>query len=205
MRRRLSLVPEKKIPPMKADDLLRLAAVAEFADKAICLVDTWECGHGERAASLMEELALEMNVKTADVVLLKYLMRLHDIGKLAIPDNILHRRKFSVSNMDTMKGHPYNGYMLIKDMRFDERLGIAIWEHHEKWDGSGYPRGLKGLEISLWGRMASVVDSWDAITSDRSDRKARTIAAALKEMEKDNGTKFDPDIYAAFKRTIKHE
>lgn len=202
MRRRLYTIPESPITTMSADDLLRLDAVAEFADNAICLVDTWERGHGARTAGLVETLAQEMNIDTADIVLLKYLAHLHDLGKLAIPDNILHRRKFSVSNMDTMKGHPLNGYNLIKDMRFDDRIGIAIWEHHEKWDGTGYPRGLKGFEISLWGRIISVVDSWDAITSDRSDRKARTITAALKEMEMDNGTKFDPDIYAAFRRTM---
>jgi len=190
---------------MNADDMLRLSAVVEFADNALCFVDTWERGHGKRSKVLMENLALEMNILTADIVLLKFLAQIHDIGKIGIPDNILHRRKFSVSNMDTMRGHPINGYNLIKDMRFDNRIGIAIWEHHEWWNGKGYPRGLRGTDISLWARMLSPVDSWDAITSDRSDRKARTITEALKEMEKENGLKFDPEIFAAFKRTIINE
>lgn len=190
---------------MSVDNLLRLDAVAQFANDALCMVDTWEEGHGARTANLIEALAQEMNMSTADIVLLKYTAILHDIGKIAIPDNILHRRKFSISNMHTMEGHPEDGYNLIKGMRFDERIEIAVLEHHEKWDGTGYPRQLKGLEISLWGRMMSVVDSWDAITSDRSDRKARTVSAALLEMEADNGIKFDPDIYAKFRKVIKNE
>jgi len=187
---------------MSSDNLLRLDAVAEFANNALTLVDTWEEGHGMRMAARIEVLAQEMNIPTSDIVLLKYVAILHDIGKIGIPDNVLHRRKFSVSNMDTMKGHSNNGADLIKDMRFDPRIEEAIRQHHENWDGTGYPEKLIGLQISLWARMLSPVDCYDAITNTRSDRKARTITEALKIMDMESGTKFDPEIYAAFKRAM---
>ena len=195
----------KNVISMSLDNLLRLDAVAEFANNALTLVDTWEVGHGMRMAARIEVLAQEMDIPTVDIVLLKYVAILHDIGKIGIPDNVLHRRKFSVSNMDTMKGHSNNGADLIKDMRFDSRIEAAIRQHHECWDGTGYPEKLIGLQISLWARMLSPVDCYDAITNTRSDRKARTITEALKIMDMESGTKFDPEIFAAFKRTIKNE
>ena len=188
--------------PMLADDLFRLDAVTEFALNAMALHDTWEIGHSIRTAELIEELAFEMELRTADIVLLKYLAKLHDIGKLGISDVILSRRKLSVSDMDTIRGHPFNGAALIKDMNFDERITLGILQHHECWDGSGYPSGLIGTQITLWARMLLVVDTYDAICSERAEHKARTMTETLKIMEREQGVKSDPDIFRVFQKMM---
>jgi len=189
---------------MSPEDLLRLDAVTQFAVNALALHETWEFGHSKRSAELIERLAMEMDIPTIDIVLLKYLAQLHDIGKFGIPDVVLSRRRLSVADMDMIRGHPVNGANLIKDMGFDERIHLSILQHHEYWDGTGYPNGLKGNEILLWPRMLLVVDTYDAILSERASHKARTVTQAMKIMEKEAGVKSDPEIFDIFKKMMSY-
>lgn len=187
---------------MLPDDFLRLDAITKFAGEVMALHETWEFGHGRRSSELIENLALKMDIPTVDIVMIKYLAQLHDIGKLAISDTVLSRRKLSVADMDAIRMHPVNGANIIKKMNFDERIYLGILQHHEYWNGSGYPHGLKGIEISLWARMLLVVDTYDAICSERASHKARTVEQALKIMETESGIKSDPVIFGVFKRMI---
>lgn len=125
---------------------------------------------------------------------------LHDIGKVAIPDAILHKRgPLNDDEQKTMRLHPQIGqHMLEQAGGVFGRLAAAVVAHHERWDGLGYPYGIGGEEIPLVGRILAVVDSFDAMTSQRAYQKPLSIAAACEELEKCAGSQYDPHIVAAF-------
>jgi HD-GYP domain-containing protein (c-di-GMP phosphodiesterase class II) len=124
---------------------------------------------------------------------------MHDIGKMAIPDSILKKPgKLSDGEWEIMKKHPlYARDMLHKIAYLQPSLSIPFC-HHEKWDGSGYPRGLEQQEIPLEARIFAVVDVWDALRSDRPYRKAWPVSKVLKHIEEGKGTHFDPQIVEIF-------
>ncbi len=124
---------------------------------------------------------------------------MHDIGKMAIPDAIL--RKPGALNPDEiaiMREHCYRGYQMIKKIPFLGEASEIVYSHQERFDGTGYPRGLKGEEIPLGSRIFAVADTLDAITSDRPYRPAQTVGAARIEIEKWAGRQFDPDVVKVF-------
>ncbi len=124
---------------------------------------------------------------------------LHDIGKLAIPDAILLKpSKLTDEEMDTMREHCYLGYKIIKDIPFLAGAAEIVYSHQERYDGTGYPRKLKGEEIPLGARMFSIADTLDAMTVDRPYRLAQSFAAARKEIECWSGRQFDPEIVKVF-------
>lgn len=131
---------------------------------------------------------------------------LHDIGKLAIPDSILLKPgKLTEEEWAIMRKHPEYAYQMLYPIAYlRPALDIPYW-HHERWDGKGYPRGLKGEEIPLSARIFAVVDAWDAMRSDRPYRKALSVEEALAEIEKGAGTQFDPKVVAAFLSLIREE
>ncbi len=131
---------------------------------------------------------------------------LHDIGKIGIPDGILLKPgKLTEDEWETMRQHPRYGYEMILPISFLEPALDIIICHHEKWDGSGYPEGLKGEEIPLAARIFSVVDVWDALTFDRPYRKAVPKGKVLEMIQEDSGSHFDPQVVDTFITYIRKE
>lgn len=131
---------------------------------------------------------------------------LHDIGKLAIPDSILLKPgKLTEEEWAIMKKHPEYAYTMLYPIRYLRPALDIPYSHHERWDGKGYPRGLKGEEIPLAARIFAVVDAWDAMRSDRPYRKALPVDEALAEIQKGAGTQFDPKVVEVFLALIREE
>jgi len=124
---------------------------------------------------------------------------LHDVGKIGVPDQILHKPgPLTPEEWDNMKRHPMIGYDMLKDISFLSQAATIVRCHHERFDGKGYPRGLAGDEIPLGARIFSAADAFDAMTSDRSYRKALRPEAARDEIIRHSGTQFDPQVVQAF-------
>jgi len=124
---------------------------------------------------------------------------LHDIGKMGIPDSILLKRgPLTEEEFEVMKRHPVYAYELLGPIEFLRPALDIPYAHHERWDGTGYPRGLKGEEIPLAARVFAIVDVYDALTSDRPYRRAWTREEALEHIRKGVGTHFDPRVAEAF-------
>lgn len=166
---------------------------------AIDAKDPYTKGHSERVADYSVKIARALKLPEARVEKLKYVALLHDIGKMGIREQILNKPSMlTVTEFDEMKKHSVTGAEIVgKVRRFQEETEI-IRHHHERWDGKGYPDGLKGTAIPLGARIVAVADTFDAMTSDRPYRKALTPEEALKEIEKCAGTQLDPDVVKLF-------
>lgn len=124
---------------------------------------------------------------------------LHDIGKIGIPERLLLKSgPLSPSEWSVMRTHPVMGAHIVTPIRVLGEAVDVVRFHHERFDGDGYPHGLKGAEIPLAARIFSVVDAFDAMTSDRPYRKARSVARALEELRRCAGSQFDPEVVKAF-------
>ena len=128
---------------------------------------------------------------------------LHDIGKIGIPDDILHKPgPLNEAEWATMQTHPTLAHDLLAPIEFLKPALDIPYCHHERWDGSGYPRGLKGQQIPLPARIFAVADVWDALTSDRPYRKAWPRERAKAHIEENAGVLFDPDVVTCFLKEI---
>jgi len=130
---------------------------------------------------------------------------MHDIGKIMIPQNLLHKRgKLTESEFETIKEHTTRAYTLLRysSRQLIKAASIIAHEHHEKWDGSGYPRGLKGEEIHLYGRIVALVDVFDALTHERSYKTAWSVDEAVNYIYDQSGTHFDPQLVEIFRTHI---
>ncbi|MGH2581402.1 MAG: HD-GYP domain-containing protein [Anaerolineales bacterium] len=156
-------------------------------------------GHSLRCAELTVALAKSMGINGEKLVHMRRGALLHDIGKIAIPDRILLKKgRLTSQQLAEMMQHPVRAKEFIEKV---ELLGPALdipYSHHERWDGSGYPQGLKGETIPIAARIFAVVDAWDALTSDRPYRPAVGFNEALKFIESQSGKQFDPDVARAF-------
>jgi putative two-component system response regulator len=126
---------------------------------------------------------------------------MHDIGKIATPKEILHKPgKLTHDEMEIMKGHAEKGYNLLKNSkrRLTTAASIIALEHHEKWDGSGYPRGLKGEEIHIFGRIIALADVFDALVHKRQYKHAWSVEDAVDYIKQQSGTHFDPTLVNIF-------
>ncbi len=171
---------------------------------AIDAKDSYTRGHSERVTELSIKLALELGVASEETEKIKLGGLLHDIGKIGIPEAILNKPgRLTDEEFDIIKSHPDKGVKIMGKVEFLEIIVPIILSHHERFDGRGYPQGLSAEEIPLLARIVSVVDTYDAMTTDRPYRKALTIEEALTEIEKCRGSQFDPDIADAFIRMIR--
>jgi hypothetical protein len=156
-------------------------------------------GHSHRVSRLTVQLGRACGLRGED---LDYLYRgalLHDIGKMAIPDAILMKKSsLNEEEWAVMRTHPGLAYDMLSSISFIQPALVVPAYHHEWWDGSGYPGGLKGEQIPLPARIFTIVDVWDALLSDRPYRKAWTKEAALKYLRDQSGRQFDPEIVAKF-------
>ena len=185
-------------------DLIRAYnEVIEGWAKALELRDKETEGHSRRVEKLTLDIARRMGVPGDKLAHIRQGALLHDIGKMGIPDEILHKPgKLSKAEWEVMHKHPTFAYELLSPI---EHLKPALkipYCHHEKWDGSGYPRGLQGAEIPLEARIFAVVDVWDALRSDRSYRDAWSDERALEHIKEQSGKHFDPQVVRVFLKII---
>ena len=163
-------------------------------------------GHSERVVSFSLRLGREMGLGREELRSLEFGSLLHDIGKIGVPDAILRKpAALTPEEWHKMRVHPLLGKQILEGIEFLEGAARVVAEHHEKWDGSGYPLGLRGEEIDLNARIFAVADAFDAMTSDRVYRAGRSYEAALAELEEFAGRQFDPEVVAAFRRIAPEE
>ena len=155
--------------------------------------------HAERLAELAQRLGRALGLNEEDLVALELLSTLHDIGKISVDKEILAKRgPLTEAEWAEIKRHPEVGFRIAQASPELHHISEYILCHHERWDGTGYPRGLSGADIPLLARVLTVIDSFDAMTQDRAYRKAMPVEAALMEIRKNAGGQFDPEIVRAF-------
>ncbi len=158
-------------------------------------------GHSERVVSYSLRLGREYGLDAARMKALEFGSLLHDIGKIGVPDLILRKpAKLTEEEWVLMREHPTHGQQILRGIEFLEGAARVVAQHHEKWDGSGYPLGLQGEEIDLCARIFSVADAFDAMTSDRVYRKGKPYHDAATELDEWAGKQFDPKVVEAFHR-----
>jgi len=162
---------------------------------AIDAKDPYTKGHSERVAHTSVALAQELNLSDQDIENIEYTALLHDIGKIGIADNILGK-KSSLTNkeFDKIKEHTVMGAKIIEPVDFLKNSYQAIYHHHERYNGKGYPDGIKSEDIPLSARIIAVADAYDAMGSDRPYRKKLNKDKILKELKDQSGKQFDPEV-----------
>ena len=151
-------------------------------------------GHNERMITFSLRLGYELGLEKEVLRDLEFGTMLHDIGKINISDDILKKpEQLDTAEWASMKRHPKLGHEILDGIPFLDGASRIVAEHHECWNGSGYPDGLRGEEIAIGARILAVVDAFDAMISDRAYRKSHSYDEALSEIEKFAGTQFDPD------------
>ena len=158
-----------------------------------------ESQHSKRVSKLCEFIASKMDFSMREINRMRIAGLMHDIGKIGVPRNILNNpHRLNEEEWEQMKKHPETGYRILAASSDFIDISTAILEHHEKWDGSGYPRGIRGENISIQARIISVADSFDAMTRDRPYQKTKSEKEAIEEIRLCSGTHFDPSVAKVF-------
>ena len=157
--------------------------------------DFYTYGHSTRVADMAYKLGEVLGMTTEELELIHIAGDLHDIGKIGVPDNILNKPdSLEVGEWELMKNHPYIGYNILSKTSTFEDISRIVLYHHERWDGKGYPKGLKEEEIPFASRILAVCDSIDAIKSDRPYRKSISDELCKDEIKKNKGIMYDSKI-----------
>src|SRR6476620_1681199 len=163
-------------------------------------------GHSERVVSYSLRLGREYGLNREQMKALEFGSLLHDIGKIGVPDLILRKpAKLTEEEWVVMREHPMHGQQILRGIEFLQGASRVVAQHHEKWDGSGYPLGLQKEEIDICARIFAVADAFDAITSDRVYRRGKSYEAASQELDDWAGKQFDPKVVEAFHRVPKED
>jgi cyclic di-GMP phosphodiesterase len=171
--------------------------------RAMDLRDNETEGHTQRVTHLTLKLAEAFNMKSDELIHIRRGALLHDMGKLGIPDSILLKPdKLTAEEWEAMRQHPKLAYDMLYPIEYLHPALDIPYCHHEKWDGTGYPRGLKGEEIPLVARLFAVIDVWDALTSNRPYRLAWEKDRVLAFIREQSGKHFDPEVVEVFFKII---
>jgi putative nucleotidyltransferase with HDIG domain len=163
-------------------------------------------GHSERVVTYSLRLGREYGLNSEQMKALEFGSLLHDIGKIGVPDSILRKpAKLTEEEWVRMREHPLHGQQILRGIEFLQGASRVVAQHHEKWDGTGYPLGLQGEEIDINARIFAVADAFDAITSDRVYRRGKPYEAAAQELDDWAGRQFDPKVVEAFHRVPKED
>jgi putative nucleotidyltransferase with HDIG domain len=187
----------KNVQKVTEDNLELTKALANALDSR----DTYTLHHSENVARYSVEIAENMKLSEDLCKIIHIGGLLHDIGKIGVPENILTKPgKLTVDEYNLIKQHPTIGYEMIKHVTSFRKNGILdiVLYHHERYDGKGYPEGLKGNEIPLVARIVAVADTFDAMTSKRVYRNELDLEYTLNKIRKNKGTQFDPEIVDIF-------
>ncbi|MBC8138198.1 MAG: HD-GYP domain-containing protein [Fibrella sp.] len=184
---------------------LYTATVESFA-LAIDAKDRYTQEHIQRVKNYAMDLAREMELSGMDLKAVEYGALLHDIGKIAIPESILCKPgKLTPEEFEKMKTHTVIGAKILEPVRFPFPVVDVVRSHHERYDGTGYPDGLKGEEIPIGARILAVTDVYDALTTDRAYRRAWSRNETMLYLQKHMGSHFDPHVVSAFLRILRQE
>jgi len=171
----------------------------EALGDALDLKDAETEGHSRRVTAFTIAIAKAMGLLKEEIPVIARGAFLHDIGKMAIPDAILRKPgALSPDEVTIMREHCYHGYKMLKRIPFLQEASEIVYSHQERFDGTGYPRGLKNEEIPLGARIFAVADTLDVITSDRPYRPAQSLIAAREEIKRWSGRQFDPEVVTTF-------
>jgi PAS domain S-box-containing protein/putative nucleotidyltransferase with HDIG domain len=189
------------------EDLRRtIGATVQVIAHVVESRDAYTAGHQRRVADLARSIASEMQLPSHIVEGIRVAGVIHDIGKISVPAEILSKPgELRRKEFELIKDHPQTGYEILKDVEFPWPVAEIVLQHHERMDGSGYPRGLRRDEILLEARIIAVSDVVEAIASHRPYRPARGIDVALEEIEKNRGILYDPDVVDACVRLFKEK
>lgn len=172
---------------------------------ALCERDEYTRGHCERAGVLAVDMGQALSLPVADRETLCIAGQLHDVGKIGVRDRILLKRgRLTPDEWEQMKAHAVYGERIVRDMSLPSRneIAVTVRHHHEAFDGSGYPDGLAGSSIPGNCRILLVIDSYDAMTTTRPYRTARSHDEAMEILDGEVGAKVDPRVFAAFSEVI---
>jgi putative nucleotidyltransferase with HDIG domain len=171
--------------------------------QAVDIKDGYTRGHSERVGQASMMIARELGLDDERVEMLRFAGILHDVGKLGVPTRLLTKDgPLTPEERRVIELHPEYGHEMVRGIGFLGEARAAVLHHHERLDGSGYPYGLAGCQIPESARVVAVADAFDAMTSTRSYRRARPVAAALAELERCAGSQFDPRMVAALARAL---
>ncbi len=188
----------KEVTNTRFELIKSLAMAAEYKDN--------ETGkHIIRVGNYCKAISMKYGFPSSEADLICHAAPMHDVGKIGIPDSILQKKgKLDVDEFNIVKMHCNIGAKIIGDHEYDllKVAKIIALEHHEKWDGTGYPRGIKGEKINIYARITAVADVFDALTSKRPYKEAWTIEAALSSIQKEAGKHFDTKVVDAFLKGI---
>jgi putative nucleotidyltransferase with HDIG domain len=166
---------------------------------AVDAKDAYTCGHSERVALLSRHLARQIQLPEVEIERIYMAGLLHDVGKIGVPENVLQKTgRLTAEEFEQMKRHPQIGARILRDIKQIEDIIPGVLHHHERYDGRGYPAGLAGERIPLMGRIICLADCFDAMTSNRTYRKALPLEVALTEIRRCSGTQFDPRLTESF-------
>jgi len=193
----------------KADENMYTEKLSDIASREKHIIDTIMTvlatrdphteKHAERLQNLSEALGKDIGLSEFELKRLRLLALLHDIGKIGTPDNILFKpTKLTEEEWEIMKKHSEDGYKMAGNIPQLYGIAEAILYHHERWNGTGYPKGLKGKEIPILSRIISIVDAYDVVLTERPYKKAMTKEEAIKELKENAGTQFDPELVERF-------
>ena len=176
-----------------------LMGVLHALTSSIDAKDPYTCGHSERVALVARRIALEAGLPAEQVRQIYLSGLLHDVGKIGIPESVLCKPgRLTESEYETIKRHPMIGSRILAGIRHLDNVIDGILMHHERPDGEGYPQGLRGRQIPIEGRILGLADTFDAMTSDRTYRKALPLAAVMDEIRRHAGLQFDVDLVDLF-------
>lgn len=179
-----------------------IEVLANIIDKR----DTYTSEHSLRVAYYCGKIADEIGLPANEYETLITAARVHDLGKVSVPDNILLKAGRLIPEEETiMANHALVGFIILNNLKFYKSGALYVYYHHERYDGKGYPSGLAGEDIPLGARIMAVVDSYDAMTSDRTYRKALSQEHAVNELTENAGTQFDPKIVKVFIKILRKE
>lgn len=188
----------------KGDETRLVGAVVEVLSSALEIRDRMTHRHARRVARMSAFVARELKMPESQVLEVEYAAALHDIGKIGVADEILRKDdSLDHDEWQEMKRHSELGFQILNGIDFLRSAADIVYAHHERFDGEGYPRGLKGDEIPMGARVFSVVDAYDAMTSRRPYREAMSQDDALEEVMRNSGTQFDPQVVSAFLKMVR--
>lgn len=179
-----------------------IEVLADIIDKR----DSYTAQHSYRVACYCKEIAEELQLNHVESETLVTAARVHDLGKISVPDSILLKcGKLTPEEREVILCHPQVGYNIVNNLKFYKSGAKLVLYHHERFDGKGYPKGLRGHNIPMGARILAVADCYDAMTSNRPYRNAMTKEEAINELVDNAGTQFDPDVVQAFLTVLERE
>lgn len=175
-------------------------AIVRSLVRAVDAKSAWTRGHSERVAGLSTAVGRRLLMDAKELDLLDIAAVLHDVGKIGVPESILDKpSRLEPMELALIQRHPAVGAAIVEDLPAYASVRSAILYHHERWDGSGYPRGLSGEAIPLPGRIVSIIDVFDALVSERPYKRAWSLEAALDHIAEQRGRHFDPALVDLFR------